>query len=962
MPGIPFRSAATARGGRAWKVLAAMILLMVLAGEAAAQHYRFTRIAGGYIGDGADPAKAGMTNTIGLAIDGGGNLYVAQRGENRIRRIDAGSHAVSTYAGTGEPGYGGDGGAATDARLWQPLGLAVDGAGNLYVADAANHRIRRIDADGTIRTIAGNGTNGYAGDGGLAVDAELREPYGLALGPDGSLYFSDWKSHVVRRIDATGIIRTVAGTGTSGYAGDGGSASAAMLAAPEGVSFDAAGNLYITDSLNHRVRKVGADGTISTYAGDGRGDDDGDGGPATVAAIRYPSNVIPDRAGGMLIADYGCRIRQVSAGGTISTFAGDGTCDYGGDDGDGGVARNAQLGGVEGMAFDAAGNLYVVDASAGRVRVIDPSSTIHPFAGIAIEGSGEPKGSGAATGRMLNYLSGVAVGANGAVAFTEYFPANRAWSLDGYGTATMLFSPGSFGIFRQVSAASDGGWYVSDSFQCLVWKVERNGGGSPALGSSMCPPLVDGVPRMQPYDAVEDGHGGLLVADYRNNRVVDLDSHAALSLFAGNGAGAFAGDGGQATAASLYGPENLARDAQGNVYVGDYQNRRIRKIAPSGVITTFAGGGDDTREAAAATDARLGGVDGMAAGADGALYFADSGKVRMVTTLDTVRTVREWKGIANDVAVANDGTLYVAGALGHVYRGDPILGGGIPHDFDDDGQADLLWGDPQTGMFVLWHSADSTRAESMLNPLTGTDSRVDAIADFNGDGRVDLFWRNATTGANEIWLGGLAYQKVQVQSLGPDWRLAAAADFDGDGVADVAWQNPTTGECRLWPLADASLSRALAPMGAEWHVAGTGDFNGDGRQDMFWRNDAKGWNVVWRGGDAANYEILQGADDSWVPSVIADFDGDGRDDIFWYHGAEGLSVVWLGSQGSRQLNNSPVLDLHWKPIAAADYDGDGMADLLWHNVANGGNGLWRSGRHALTKPVAAAPGSDWVAY
>ena len=257
------------------------------------------------------------------------------------------------------------------AQLSRPYGVAPDGMGNLYIADATNHRIRKVDSAGVISTVAGDGTFGFGGDGGPAVAAQLASPSRVALDGSGNLYIADTNNHRIRKVDAAGVITTVAGDGTRGYGGDGGPAVAAQLYFPYGVAPDGMGNLYIADTSNHRIRKVDASGMITTVAGDGTLGFGGDGGPAVAAQLSRPYGVAPDGTGNLYIADRNNhRIRKVDAAGVISTVAGDGTLGFGGD---GGPAVLAQLYGPRGVALDEAGNLYIADNGNDRIRRLTPA-------------------------------------------------------------------------------------------------------------------------------------------------------------------------------------------------------------------------------------------------------------------------------------------------------------------------------------------------------------------------------------------------------------------------------------------------------------------------------------------------------------------------------------------------------------------------------------------------------------
>ena len=329
--------------------------------------------AEGFGGDGGPATQAELARPAGVALDGEGNLYIADADNHRVRRVDAGG-TITTVAGTGAEGFGGDGGPATQAELHWPTGVALDGQGNLYIADAGNHRVRRVDAAGTIATVAGTGDYGFGGDGGLATQAELAWPAGLALDGQGNLYIADAENHRVRRVDAAGTIATVAGTGAVGFGGDGGPATQAQLMLLEGVALDGQGNLYIADSGNVRVRRVDAAGMIATVAGTGAVGFGGDGGPATQAELAWSVGVALDGEGNLYIADAGNdRVRRVDAAGTIATVAGTGVEGFGGD---GGPATQAELTWPVGVALDGQGNLYIADLGNHRVRRVNQPALI----------------------------------------------------------------------------------------------------------------------------------------------------------------------------------------------------------------------------------------------------------------------------------------------------------------------------------------------------------------------------------------------------------------------------------------------------------------------------------------------------------------------------------------------------------------------------------------------------------
>ena len=248
-------------------------------------------VAGGGVGDGGSATNASLSNPFGVAVDGGGNMYVADLSNNRIRKVDVATGIITTVAGNGIPGFSGDGGSATSASLNFPRGVDVDSSGNIYIADTINNRIRKVTAaTGIITTVAGNGIFGFSGDGGAATSARLASPLGVDVDSSGNLYIADSNNNRIRKVTvATGIITTVAGTGVFGFSGDSGAATSATFRRPTGVAVDSSGNIYIADRENHRIRKVTvATGIITTVAGNGVGVFSGDGGLATNASFIFP--------------------------------------------------------------------------------------------------------------------------------------------------------------------------------------------------------------------------------------------------------------------------------------------------------------------------------------------------------------------------------------------------------------------------------------------------------------------------------------------------------------------------------------------------------------------------------------------------------------------------------------------------------------------------------------------------
>ena len=319
----------------------------------------------GFSGDGGQATVAEIQYAYGIAIDATGNIYIADQANCRIRKVNT-NGIMSTVAGTGAFGYSGDGGQATAASMGDPSGVAVDAAGNVYIADANNARTRKITiGTGIISTVAGNGVGGFSGDGGQATAAEVNGNSGIWIAANGTMYIGDMSNQRVRKVTTAGVISTYAGNGTGGFSGDGGQATAAELNGPDQITTDAAGNLYISDYSNNRIRKVTTSGVISTYAGTGVAGYNGDNIQATAAQINGVECSAIDAAGNLYLADLNERIRKVAATGVITTVAGTGVAGY---NGDGIQATTAELNLPTRVAVDNAGNIYINDEINARIR------------------------------------------------------------------------------------------------------------------------------------------------------------------------------------------------------------------------------------------------------------------------------------------------------------------------------------------------------------------------------------------------------------------------------------------------------------------------------------------------------------------------------------------------------------------------------------------------------------------
>ena len=632
-------------------------------------------------GDGglASDAKFGFPRSV--AADAAGNIYVADTRNHRIRKIDP-SGVISTLAGTGEDGDDGDGGPASEARLCFPAGVAADTAGNVYVADNWNHRIRKIDPSGVISTLAGTGVRGIGGDGGPASQARLAHPLAVAVDSAGNVYVADSRNHRIRKIDSSGVISTFAGTGVRGIGGDGGLATRARLAQPSGIASDAAGNVYIADNWNHRIRMVHPSGVISTLGGTGARSDDGDGGPASDAGIAYPVAVASDAAGNVYVVAHvpetgNNRVRRIDTDGGISAFAG---IEGEGYAGDGSPAAQAELAYPMGVGADSAGNIYIADSRNARIRVVRPGFLIN----VPLGSSGESvplvvEDEGALTLGGMPVLSGSEVSsANGSLyvltqeseggIVATFVPEIQRVSLAGADVTLTRNEDGTWRIGEDrvenghrhlhggkeyVLELADGNWRLAEyTIETVAGTTHVATDGIPATSANM----------VIPSDVAVDPAGNVFVVEWRGHRIRKIDASGSIATIAGTGNWGYSGDGGPATEARLNHPFALAADSSGNVYVAEREGHRVRKIDTSGVITTFAGTGqwEDGGDGGPATEAPLPRPLGVAVDSQDNVYVASVNRVRRIDGDGIVTTVAG----TGDRGSIGDGGLAIAARLG----------------------------------------------------------------------------------------------------------------------------------------------------------------------------------------------------------------------------------------------------------------------------------------------------------
>jgi trimeric autotransporter adhesin len=655
----------------------------------------------GYIADHSKPGKANtepLWNAYGLAVDKQGNIYIADTGNNSIRKIDP-SGNLQTIAGVSKPCYQGrcgDNGPALSAKLNAPQGIAVDSAGNIYIADSGDNRIRVIKTNGNIYPFAGNWNvpscttpTSPCGDGGPAPKASLNAPVGLALDGKGNVYISDTGDNRVRVVNVkTRIINPFAGTGNScspstNPCGDGGSALQANLGAPRGISVDKSLNVYIADTRDSRIRIVTA-GTINTFAGTGVHGFQGDGGSPTSAQLAGPNGVFADSAGNVFISDTGNqRVREVT-GGVIQTILG------GGNGGDGGEPTAAQLADPYGVAVDSSNNYYIADASNNRIREVS-GNTIQTLAGNGLNGySGD---GGPAINAELNSPLGLAVDGSGNIFIAD--TNNRVvrevsgGNINTFAGTGAPCSPPTGGCGDGGAAAdakltapstvvvdSSGNVFIADPSSQRVREVSSgiittlagtgnagySGDGGPATGAELS----------RPTGVAVDGFDNVYIADAGNNviRCVlgviggcgDVQHTYVVGdiiTYAYNGAILFQGDGGLAIDASRWNPTHVAVDSRGNLFIGGGNDEVVQRVdLATGIIVTVAG--DDktayfygfSGDGKLATKAHIDNA-GLAIDSNESLYIADAGnnRIREVANMVPVATLNPKSLNFGDVAV-----------------------------------------------------------------------------------------------------------------------------------------------------------------------------------------------------------------------------------------------------------------------------------------------------------------------
>jgi uncharacterized protein (TIGR03437 family) len=611
---------------RVWTVV---LLALLAPGSGRTQSILQTLLAAS--ANGVPELTAVLNIPSAVTTDQSGNIYVALKGAHQLVRIDS-AGKVWQFAGNGQSGYTGDGGSALLATFLAPVSLAVDAAGNVYVADGQANAVRRIGTDGTISTLAGTGVSGYSGDGGPANKATLDNPSAVAVDASGDVLIADTWNNVVRIVKPNGQIATFAGTGAQGSAATAGPALANPLNFPAGLAADSLGDIYIADTGNNWVQLVTPDGTMTRYAGANplQGTPIGGGGNPTIAidaTLSQPTSLALDAAGNLYLSEYGTpRVYQVAPNGTIASYAGTGKP---GTVGDGGLARLAELN-VLGIGTDSNGNLLIADGVSNRVRIVTAANGI------------------------INTLAG----------------------------------NGQTSVNPQGLAVSGNVLYFSDPANNVVRQIDLTTGQATLTAGDGLPNyfgdagLAVYASLKGPEGLAVDNSGNLYIADSNNNVVRVVYPNGIINTFAGNGTAATAGDGGSAVSANLNLPFAVAADSSGNVYIAERTGEVIRKVGSTGIITTVAGTGVPGQPAAEsdyALNEKLNNPQGLAVEAAGTLLIADSNnnRIRRLYPDGTLTTVAGSKtgGFSGDggpatSATLSDPTAVTVDAAGNIYIAD----------------------------------------------------------------------------------------------------------------------------------------------------------------------------------------------------------------------------------------------------------------------------------------------------
>ena len=740
-----------------------------------------TTLAGaGYAGseDGTGTA-ASFYSPSGVAVDSFGNIYVADQSNNRIRRIELAGAEVTTLAGSGTANFADGTGLA--ASFNNPQGVAVDSSNNVYIGDTTNNRICKITPAGVVTTLAGSGSNSFADGTGAA--ASFRSPIGVAVDSSGNVYVGDADNHRIRKITPAGVVTTFAGSGSSSFAD--GTGTAASFNNPRGIAVDSSGNFYVADNGNNRIRKITPAGVVTTLAGSGSvGSSDGTG---TAASFSNPFGVAVDLAGNVYVGDYSNnRIRKITPAGAVTTLAGSGTGQFAD-----GTGTAASFNSPYGVAVDLSGNVYVADQGNRRIRKITAAGVVTTVAGTGLFDFAN----GTGTLAHFKNPSGVAIDSQGNIYIADQnnhrireisapvavstFAGSGAYSFaDGTGPAASFNSP--YGLARDAA----GNFYTGDQGNNRIRKITPAGVVTTLAGSGNAA-FADGTGTAAsfngPLEVAVDSSGNVYVADQINHRIRKITPAGVVTTLAGSGTGQFAD--GTGTAASFNNPYGIAVDSSGNVYVGDLSNNRIRKITPAGVVTTLAGSGTGQFADGTGTAASFWNPRGLAVDSSGNVYVADryNNRVRKITPAGVVTTLAASLNAPFCVTLDSSGNVYVGDNSNLIYKITPaglmttLAGSGAGALVDDFGLKAAITPRGMTvdtlgNIYVADNGSVIRKLSTLIPTASGSSLTVSAsVSLFSSSNNQSAFALKYNSTGTSQW-------SVTVDGSSPDSAAAIATD------------------------------------------------------------------------------------------------------------------------------------------------------------------------------------------
>lgn len=931
-----------------------------------------TSIAGGGH-NGHFATRVNLTAPKALSITAGGTIYVLDN--SLVRRIDSDA-TIHTIGGQLGMGYEGDGGPATSARFNYPTDIAATADGTVYIADNANHRVRRITPDGSITTVAGNGSSaGQVVDGAQGTATSLKFPRSVAVDAAGTLYIADTGNNLIRRLNTDGTLSIVAGGG-SDFA-DGAFALEAQLGSIQGLEVDATGVLYWTDGS--RIRRLGADGRTATVPGANAGD-----------GLSSASDLVIDAAGKIFVIDQYV-VRGIAPGGTLELVAGQSGLGTGGPYGDGYDAVNAQLNQPTGIALDRDGNLYIADNMSGRVRKVAlhseglpntpsrarflPQEILAAMPSLPVDVRvGDVTGDGRDDVVVLTTTAGQA---NSTTDFSAFLLAQRA---DGSLIAPVKIASYPSTSFDEQLKLAD---LNRDGRQDVL--IGNNGGITVVMGAPYFPLVSryysrgDNIGRMVQLGVMDVNRDGNLDVIHITGEPSGNMSNRDIGWFAGSGNGelramavltsAVEPDGAQLIVGDYSGDgiEDLQFSQRQNGYLASMQHNGSNGFLPAEswpvAAWLYAGDfdGDGRMDTAATVGSSVNGridVKGesipvrdqaylwRAADMDGdrrddlVLHRYYAGKIAYFqqTALGLSEETEYAAAGATDFDVGDidgDGCRDIvtvsAQVLGLLRGINCSRSREASMDLDGNGRSDLVWRDDARQNLAIWQM-DGGRRLAGTGYAVPPDWRVLATGDFNGDAKLDLVWTNDSV--MQLWAGDGAgtFRGEAMPNYPVGWRVVATGDVNGDGKTDLLWRDGSNTAAGLWVMDGGKVIESAGyATGRDWWVAGSGDLSGDGRMDVIWTNGAQ--MQLWRSDVGLNFrgDLMPNFPVDWELVAVGDTSGDGRADLMWRHAASGSFAVWAMDRGVRLwgvgYNPGPA----WRVVQTGDYNGDGRTDVVWTN-------------------------------